>query len=97
MSVTTVLVERWLKELPNPDSALGRKARDELIQHGQRRMRALCQKMFFPMLQGSAIDQDDVYQESALRLWTSTSDFHTSSVFRSETAAMAARETSALG
>lgn len=74
MSVTTVMVQRWLKELPNPNSELGQVAREELIEHGRRRMQSICRKMFFNSLQDSPVDYEDVYQESALRLWKSLTD-----------------------
>jgi RNA polymerase sigma-70 factor (ECF subfamily) len=68
---TTILVERWLKELPNPDSQAGRAARAELIDQSKRRMEAICRKMFFKSLAGAPLDWEDVYQEAALRLWKS--------------------------
>lgn len=69
---TTVLVQRWLNELPNPDSQAGRQAREELIEHSRRRMEAICRKMFFKSLAGAAtVDWEDVYQEAAIRLWKS--------------------------
>lgn len=74
MSATTVMVQRWLKELPNSESKLGQMARDELIEHAKRRMQAICRKMFFESLRGSPVDYEDVYQESALRLWRSLVD-----------------------
>jgi RNA polymerase sigma factor (sigma-70 family) len=80
MSMTTVMVQRWLKELPHSDSVLGQQARDELIEHGRRRMEALCRKMFFKSLDGSPVDYEDVYQESALRLWKSLTDIQPTTV-----------------
>ena len=78
--MTTVMVQRWLKELPHPDSEVGQQARNELIEHGRRRMEALCRKMFFRSLAGSPVDYEDVYQESALRLWKSLTDIRPTTV-----------------
>jgi RNA polymerase sigma-70 factor (ECF subfamily) len=68
---TTILVQRWLNELPNPDTQAGRQARAELIDQSRRRMEAICRKMFFKSLGGSPVDWEDVYQEAAIRLWKS--------------------------
>jgi RNA polymerase sigma-70 factor (ECF subfamily) len=71
---TTMLVQRWLDVLPQADTRRGQEARQELIEHARRRMEALCRKMFFQSLAGSPVDWEDVYQESALRLWKSLED-----------------------
>jgi RNA polymerase sigma factor (sigma-70 family) len=68
---TTVLVERWLKVLPEEDPLARQNARDELIEHSRRRMQALCRTMFYSSLRGSVVDWEDIYQEAALRVWNS--------------------------
>ena len=66
---TSILVQQWLNRL-DEDTLAGEQARNELIEHGKRRMEALCRKMFFPSLHSTAVvDLGDVYQESAIRLW----------------------------
>ncbi len=78
---TTILVESWLKPLQNPDSDQGRQARNELIEHSHRRMKAMCHKMFFSSLKSSGVvDWEDVYQEAALKLWKALADAKPDSV-----------------
>jgi len=71
---TTIMVERWLGPLQNPDSPEGRRARDELIAHSRRRMEMLCRKMYFRSLSDTPIDWEDVYQEGAVKLWKALED-----------------------
>jgi RNA polymerase sigma-70 factor (ECF subfamily) len=66
---TTFQINLLLGNLPDANSEEGRRIRDELIRHSQRRMEELCRKMFFPSLRGTIVDREDIYQEAALRLW----------------------------
>lgn len=65
----TAVIEGWLEVLRGADPELDRQARDQLIEQSKRRMEILCRKMFFGSLSSGPIGVDDIYQESALRLW----------------------------
>ena len=72
---TTIQVEKWLQPLQNPESPEGIQARQELIEHSQRRIAALCRKMFFRSFDATGvIDWEDVYQEAAIKLWKALAD-----------------------
>lgn len=73
---TTMAVESWLKQLQNPKSDEDRSAaQKELIEHMQRRMEALCRKMFFKSFGANGVvDWEDVYQEASLKLWRALGD-----------------------
>jgi len=72
---TTILVQGWLDVLKNADTVASQRARSELIEHTQRRMEALCRKMFFQSLKGAPpIDWEGGYQEAALKLWKALDD-----------------------
>lgn len=78
---TTIMVESWLKPMQNPDSEEGRQARNELIEHSHRRMKAMCHKMFFASLKSTGVvDWEDVYQEAAIKLWKALADAKPSNV-----------------
>lgn len=78
---TTMMVQKWLIPLQNPDSDEGRKARDQLIQHTHHRLELLCRKMFFKSFKATGVvDWEDVFQESALKLWKALSDAKPDSV-----------------
>lgn len=77
---TTIMVQGWLDALNDASTRSAIKARQELLEHSQRRMEAMCRKMFFPSLQGKPVGWDDVYQEAAVRLWKALEDIRPTTV-----------------
>ena len=67
--------------LRDSDTIASQRARSELIEHTQRRMQALCQKMFFSSLKSTPpIDWEDIHQEAALKLWKTLEDLQPTNV-----------------